>query len=373
MMKKTNQPAAGVIRSLFVLLCALVCINSTKAQSGISCASAHSFNVQPDSCSNDTVSSSSEMWFTFKPQTTQGEIRLISPDHPDTAYQLIELFSGNCSGLQLLFSSVADNSMEILLFSGLNTAQTYYLKISKSNTFPSNFSICYRSISNILNCNECPTSGCQLVCNPDMELYSFIPLNAGQIAFVSCWTQPHSSSSTEFYSMNSTDANLSPPLTGFGYQNTHSGANMGGFSTYIENPPQGTNYREYIQARVAQPLLAGKYRVSFYVSLANSSKRATGNMGAYISTIRPLQSTTTWGPLNNLTPQIVYSSIISDTTNWVLVTDTFTASGGEMFITIGNFDRDNVQPRQNVQSAMNTQSNFAYYFIDDFVLAPYKL
>ncbi|MFN8715006.1 MAG: hypothetical protein ACK5Z2_19310, partial [Bacteroidota bacterium] len=25
MMKKTNQPAAGVIRSLFVLLCALVC------------------------------------------------------------------------------------------------------------------------------------------------------------------------------------------------------------------------------------------------------------------------------------------------------------------------------------------------------------
>ncbi|MFN8714737.1 MAG: T9SS type A sorting domain-containing protein [Bacteroidota bacterium] len=171
--------------------------------------------------------------------------------------------------------------------------------------------------------------------------------------------------------MNSTDANLSPPLTGFGYQNTHSGANMGGFSTYIENPPQGTNYREYIQARVAQPLLAGKYRVSFYVSLANSSKRATGNMGAYISTIRPLQSTTTWGPLNNLTPQIVYSSIISDTTNWVLVTDTFTASGGEMFITIGNFDRDNVQPRQNVQSAMNTQSNFAYYFIDDLNIETY--
>ncbi len=313
------------------------------------------------------------MWFTFKPQTSEGEITLQTANSPDTAYQQMQLYSGSCSAPQLLFSSSADNTMERLWFSGLNTSLTYYIKISKPNTYPCTFILCYNRVSNILNCDGCQSTGCQLVCNPDMELYSFVPTGMTQVNQISCWTQPAGQSSTEFYSKHIVATNntgLKPPHLGFGYQNTHSGSNMAGFSTYLLNPTQGTNYREYIQARVAQPLLAGKYRLSFYVSLANVSKRATGNMGAYISVTRPLQQTANvWNPIN-VTPQVVEPNIISDTANWVLVTDTFTANGGEMFITIGSFDQDNVQPRAAVQSSIQNPGTFAYYYIDDLTIEP---
>jgi hypothetical protein len=312
------------------------------------------------------------MWFTFKPQTTEGELTLSTINSPDTAYQQMELYAGNCSSLQLLFTSSADNTMERLWFSGLNTTLTYYVKISKLNTYPCTFTLCYKTLVNITNCHDCPTTGCQLVCNYDMEQYSIRPTGFTQVDKINCWSQPALQSSTDFFSKHIlvANSNLKPPHISFGYQDTHSGSNMAGIATYVQNPAQGTNYREYIQAQVAQPLLPGKYRLSFYVNLANSSKRATGNMGAYVSVNRPLQlSPNLWNPIN-VTPQVVETNIISDTANWVLVTDTFTANGGEQFITIGNFNYDNQQPRVTVATSMVLPHVHAYYYIDDLTIEP---
>src|SRR3990172_5781652 len=56
-------------------------------------------------------------------------------------------------------------------------------------------------------------------------------------------------------------------------------------------------------------------------------------------------------------------SFISDTTNWVLVSGEFVATGAEKFMTIGNFYNDLNTNTQNVNPSAT--QNYSYYYIDD--------
>jgi hypothetical protein len=61
--------------------------------------------------------------------------------------------------------------------------------------------------------------------------------------------------------------------------------------------------------------------------------------------------------------QMQTNDIIRDTVNWVLVSGSFVAAGGEDFVTVGNF----MAPISTDYTAINPPSflNEAYYFIDD--------
>jgi hypothetical protein len=124
----------------------------------------------------------------------------------------------------------------------------------------------------------------------------------------------------------------------------------------------GTEYREYATAELAVPLTAGvPYWVSFYASLNDGYIQAVQQLGAYLSATAP-------GPYSNtlhipLTPQVEnIGGILSDTAAWVQVYGVFNATGGEQYVTIGNF-RDDAST--TIATVGNTGSFGAYYFIDD--------
>lgn len=201
-----------------------------------------------------------------------------------------------------------------------------------------------------------------LVPNPSFESYTTCPNGLSQINYATSWNTPtlgtpdymNNCAPTGFFS-------VCIPTNFRGYQNARTGV---GYANIFTLPTVSTgNYREYLQANLTSPLVAGTiYEVSFYVSLSDKSRYATNNLGAYLS-VNPINSTNT----QNLPyiPQINEPNIITDTANWTLVTGLYIAGGGEEYITIGNFYNDVSTLRTlNNAATPNLFSDNSYY-IDD--------
>ena len=190
-----------------------------------------------------------------------------------------------------------------------------------------------------------------LVLNPGLEDVITCP-GFGQFdsIYVSHWTKP-SWGSTDYY--HDSCAGIEPVS-----QIPHGGSGYLGIIAYN----YGTEYREYATAKLSTPLEAGAVcEVAFYVSLNDGYIQAVNEVGAWLSTSAP-------GPYANslhipVTPQIQNTSgVLSSITSWMLVSGTFTAAGGEQYITIGNFNDDSSTTISQVGSV---GSYGAYYFVDD--------
>lgn len=73
-------------------------------------------------------------------------------------------------------------------------------------------------------------------------------------------------------------------------------------------------------------------------------------------------------PLENYKPQVQINKFVIDTQHWVQLVDTFICTtGGEKFISIGNFKRDSLTKFQLVKN-VNGNPEAAYYFMDDVSL-----
>lgn len=173
------------------------------------------------------------------------------------------------------------------------------------------------------------------------------------------WVQPSQGSSDSFNTCHTgAFGDYSVPANFQGTQAAHTGDGYGGIMTY---EGMGIVYREYIQIQLTTPLVAGNsYSVSFYCSLGDNSQYASSGLGAYIS-VGAISSTNQ----NNLpyTAHIEAASPITNSSGWELISGTFTASGGEDYITIGNFN-DDINTTTSLVSA-GAQFNRAFYFIDD--------
>ncbi len=202
-----------------------------------------------------------------------------------------------------------------------------------------------------------------LVPNPSFEEYDTCPIY-GSIDFSVGWTNPNNYS-PEYFNVcaNSDTPHLGVPNNGYGNQNARTGAAYAGI--YIPVTSENS-LREYIQAELTESLIAGaEYSVKFYVSLAeNHSDYAVNTIAAYFS-VSAISNTT--NTVFNVNPQIVNNPIVNpltDKDNWQEVSGTFVASGGEKFITIGNFQNDgNVDTTSLVQ--IPSLFDKSYYYIDD--------
>jgi len=188
-----------------------------------------------------------------------------------------------------------------------------------------------------------------LVPNPSFENITSCPTSHTQLNKATPWVPP-TSGTPDLYNSCDISQVVGVPISniglfGRGDQPARTGVGYAGFVTfwdYIE--PCGAisvDYREYLQAPLVSPLLAGiTYEVSMYVSLRNSSSviMASNGIGAYFSNaaVNTSCSAINIGPLP-YTPQVVESTIITDTVNWIPIYGTFVAVGGEQYITIGNF------------------------------------
>jgi gliding motility-associated-like protein len=199
--------------------------------------------------------------------------------------------------------------------------------------------------------------GNNLVPNPSFEDYTQCPDNCCQIVFAFPWKDClYGNGSSDFYN---TCSNASIILNLLSGQMPRTGNGEAGIYFFF-NHNLNNNGREYIQVELKTDLHKDKtYCTDFYVSLANSAQYAIENIHAYFSVNEIIQSSINFF---QFTPQIKNKNgIIKDTADWVRISESFIANGGEKNITIGNFD-----------STVNTNYIFvnygvshAYYYIDD--------
>ena len=216
-----------------------------------------------------------------------------------------------------------------------------------------------------------------MVYNPSFEEHSECPQRIDALGImdgVDAWWQPTRGSSDYFHACGGRDCQT--PRNKMGNQTPHSGEAYCGIYCSKEN------YREYLQTELKEPLKAGhRYRVSFWVSLADKSPNAIATLGALFTRQRIADST--WNILMNnevtdlgngqtqviatyYKPQVVQPSryVLIYMDQWNEISGEFTADGGERYLTIGNFNSFNHSGVVGTH-AENAVLSGAYYYIDD--------
>lgn len=214
-----------------------------------------------------------------------------------------------------------------------------------------------------------------LVFNPSFEDYVDCPKkieSKGVLTVVEGWYQP-TAGSADYYNRCAT-RECGVPQNKLGYQMPHSGNGYCGI--YCSK----NEYREYLQTELREPLKAGaRYRVSFQVCLSENSTGAVSSIGALFTSDRisdtaksilMRKSQRSLGSLVNqvistsYSPQVVSDRILADTAEWMEIGGEFTAEGGELFLTIGNFF-DVAHSGIAEYDWLSQMLTGSYYYIDD--------
>ena len=99
------------------------------------------------------------------------------------------------------------------------------------------------------------------------------------------------------------------------------------------------DFREYIEVPLVSPLVSNtNYYFQMYVSVADRSAMTTDTISVYFSDVA-IANLHSHEPLP-YTPQLKIAGFITDTLNWVPVSGNYTATGGENYLLIGNFNND---------------------------------
>ncbi len=156
----------------------------------------------------------------------------------------------------------------------------------------------------------------------------------------------------------------------------------GGGNTYagivVYKPGKAQAERSYITI----PLMKGKdqmtlrkgltYCVEYSISLAESSKFATNNLGALFS--KEVLGTGATGAIYNNSDRLIrgqQNKIYTGFFGWEKVCNIYTAKGDEKFVTIGNFDRNETTKFEQVKKPKDSETEVvqhAYYYIDNVIV-----
>lgn len=197
-----------------------------------------------------------------------------------------------------------------------------------------------------------------LIDNGDFESYTSCPNEAGQLTNAEPWINSAALTPDYMHSCaQGTDAGV--PLNAFGNQMPNSGEGYAGIYTYQNFPD--CDVREYITISLTEPLLANtSYALEFHVSLSEQSRYAVSTIGALFTENNSFDIDKY---ILEADPQIFHiGEALTDTENWMLISGSFTAQGGEQFLTIGNFEEDDSSGLVQVNPIV---SDLSYYYIDD--------
>lgn len=182
----------------------------------------------------------------------------------------------------------------------------------------------------------------------------------------------------DLFSKNATgDIGIPANVYGSEEPTTENGGNVyAGIVTY--KPGKLAGERSYITIQLMQgkePVTLKKgltYCVEYAVSLSESSKFASNNLGVYFSKDLPA----------NGEPGAIYmagdhvmkaqlNKVYNGFFGWEKVCNTYTAKGDEKFLTIGNFDRNENTQFQAVKKPKDAEADaltHAYYYIDNIIV-----
>lgn len=227
-----------------------------------------------------------------------------------------------------------------------------------------------------------------LVPNPGFEVVNTCPNSIGAIVFdpaytsfpsAQGWVSPLYEGSPDFFHTCATaGSGVHVPEAQFGYQYPHSGNGYAGIIAYDSIiSPTGLDYREYLQCKLLQPLQSGKkYCVSFYVNngvaasgpLAHYNFIGIDDLGINFSVSKPTESAPHIYKMH-LPPTIsnMAGNYITDTLGWKKISSTFTANGGEQWLTLGCFGN----AINYTQLTTYPNSDFrCYLYVDDLSVVP---
>jgi outer membrane protein OmpA-like peptidoglycan-associated protein len=166
------------------------------------------------------------------------------------------------------------------------------------------------------------------------------------------------------------------PMNAFGSEESDvdGGKTYAGIVAY--KPGRESSLRSYITI----PFLKGKgntslskglkYCVQFKVSLAESSKYACNNIGAYFTKEAPSSKSGIINPPENLI-RGKNNRIHQGFFGWDQICQIYTAQGDEKFITIGNFDKNDNTRFMSVKKPKTSEvesMKHAYYYVDNVVV-----
>jgi gliding motility-associated-like protein len=205
--------------------------------------------------------------------------------------------------------------------------------------------------------------GQNLVPNPGFEDQLHCP-NGFNDLVAPPWYDPHPVATSDYYHTCASPATVGIPINYVGNQPAHSGNAYAGIVLHGVD----AFWREYLQAPLLEPLVAGQmYHISLYVSLADNHC-AIRPLGVLVTESLPVFDEIL---LFNIfaTPQLVNESgYLNDDENWVLLEGCFVAAGGESWITIGNFTPSWVEVMDPDCQHPPSLDLHAYYYVDDVAL-----
>jgi hypothetical protein len=231
--------------------------------------------------------------------------------------------------------------------------------ISGAVFFPAN-PVGSRKIGNL------PIPQTNLVSNPGFETYSAcpttytgfsIPLN-NEIAKATGWNYLNPGvfvGTSDYFHTCATGSLVHVPSNTFtGHQVPHGGNGYAGLGF--------NGFYEYVTTNLSAPLIKDSvYVLSFYTVSAEGNFYKSNGLGAYLS-VGPVVHSNLNSPIPS-TPQVKMNSILYDENDWVFVCDTFVASGGENWLTIGGFETIS-----NAQTYRPNNGINSYALIDDITL-----
>lgn len=221
-----------------------------------------------------------------------------------------------------------------------------------------------------------------LVRNGSFEDANACPVGLNELVLCDYWL-PFGTNhpSPDYFHSCSSPHRMGIPNNSFGHQYAKDGQAYAGLIAYLtidqenkENWDLSNNHREFMQTYLTYPLEEGKaYYAEFHVSLVEDCDYAIANLGLLLTEETP---ELTWPKIQfeYFKPQVRRdrNSVIDDNKNWVKISGTFVAQGGENVLTIGNFDNDEgtkVKKNKSAKISNIFRKKFlpkiAYYYIDD--------
>ena len=212
-------------------------------------------------------------------------------------------------------------------------------------------------------CGQLSAQSVNLVPNGSFEATTGKVKKVGAIDEVTGWTSPTGAKADVFLPNKLPAINV--PENMYGKEVAKEGSNYVGIVAYSYNDKVP---RSYAMVKLDAPLKKGvRYCVTFNVSLAEASKYACNQLGANFSN-KPFATETKTSLIDVAHVQQRDNKIINATYNWEKICGVYEAKGGEKYLTIGNFIKnENVKTESNKKpkEMKVEQALSAYYFLDD--------
>lgn len=207
-----------------------------------------------------------------------------------------------------------------------------------------------------------------LIYNGSFEEYYSCPvsndLGNDQLELAKGWWKPTQGTSDYFNACNTTY--VSVPSNFWGYQPAQDGQGYIGLVPFDTNIQSDYLVLEYVQTKLNSKLKpCTKYNFTMFVSLANLSKYAVGDLSIMFSEHQLNESTDS---VISISPQLINdSNPITDTLEWVEINFDYVASGFETFLTIGYKGSSFIGDTVLIQD-INPGYIYSYYYIDNVSL-----